>query len=174
MIQVAQFRIESSRAGRRTTYQQKGKEISSNTEASTTALAVVNHGLRCLVKRQAVDTPSKDQRQSRDRSLQSVQNSPEDGSRLRSEFTSSCSQARNEGPWSTGHILEASKTRCSSARWCNEHSKLRFQMLLNTQNFSGAQRSWLLLGAGLERLTEINTIPSSVIGGDVHLEKFEI
>lgn len=169
MIQVAQFRIESSRAGRRTTYQQKGKEISSNTEASTTTLAVVCHGHRCLVKRQAVDT-----RQSRDRSLQSVQNSPEDGSRLRSEFTSSCSQARNEGPWSTGHILEASKTRCSSARWCNEHSKLRFQMLLNTQNFSGAQRSWLLLGAGLERLTEINTIPSSVVGGDVHLEKFEI
>jgi len=121
MIQVAQFRIESSRAGRRTTYQQKGKEISSNTEASTTTLAVVYHGHRCLVKRQAVDT-----RQSRDRSLQSVQNSPEDGSRLRSEFTSSCSQARNEGPWSTGHILEASKTRCSSAKWCNEHRKTSF------------------------------------------------
>jgi len=52
--------------------------------------------------------------------------------------------------------------------------KLRSQMLSNSQNFSGAQRSWLLLGAGLERLTEINTIPSSVVGGDVHLEKFEI
>jgi len=126
MIQVAQFRIESSRAGRRTTYQQKGKEFFSNTEASTTTLAVVSHGLRCLVKRQAVDTSSKAQRLSRDRSLQSVQNSPEDGSRLRSEFTSSCSQAQNEGPWSTGHILEASKTRCSSAKWCNEHRKTSF------------------------------------------------